>query len=228
MPSAFGLPLVASALSVGLAFTRLSRDGSWRGCVISGAWCAGPGQLASADGEAARRLLQGCVCSIALANLLTLRARGAPAGWLAATIVAQLGVLVAALVPMSCAALVDGTGWVYVGWNDAAHDTALAIVFFAAALARWLAPPPPLGRGAVLLARLPMRTLVGWVAGAAAPCAICGLFACPTLETRRSKLLVLAAEVAALLCAQLAHTLTCVEFARGGAEDDAAVARKAE
>lgn len=206
--------LYFSVVTLALASARLARDGSWRGCVLSASWCTGPGELASADAGWLRTLMQGSVAGIALANMMTLPMRGASCPWRAASALAHVGVFFAANVPMSCAALVDGVGWSYVGWNDVGHDIALAVVLCAAAAARWLAPPPPAGAGAVRLAGLPTRTLVGWVASFSAPCAIYGLFACPTLQLARSKLCVLCAEVAALFAAQVAHTLTCVELER--------------
>jgi hypothetical protein len=197
-----------------LVSVRLVRDGSWRGCVISGTWCTGRGILASSDGEGMRVLLQACVCSIALANLATLPpARRVPRSWLATTVLAQLGVIVAALSPMTCSALIDGVGWEYVGWNDVLHDCALALVLLSAALARWAAPAPTRSEGTPRLAGVPLRLLAGWTASLTGPCAVAGLFACPTLELATSRLAILLLETAALFGAQLAHTATAAELA---------------
>lgn len=207
----------ASFIALTLGLCRLWLHGTWRGCVISAAWCIGEGALAPPEGDRLRPALVAGVSAISVLNMLalprscaTVRARV----WLGLTVGAQLAVIVAALVPMSCGALdTTNSRWIYAGWNDVGHDAALFVTLALAALARMIAPAAPRGLALQLPSPLTVRArpVVTWMANVCAPLAVYGIFQCPTASERLRPVL-LALELGALLGAQLAHVVVVIDI----------------
>ena len=226
----------ASATLIAGTLLWLFCSGAWRGCVLSGAWCRavsdseGVGELPSSY-EHLRRFFSTSIGLLAIyARLHALwvpkhlrhEVGGSKIGkrdiylvatWRILGSGALLSVTLCLIFPMSCGALIDGKRWIYLTMSDIIHDASL-VVFFVLVGAAFLAFKSHthsvgckvINRTAsiAVVCAIPMLVLVNW---------------CPLLPGPM-RIVVLAAEVVSLWCAQSVLVLMG-DFAHSRAHTDA-------
>mmetsp|Transcript_17012 Transcript_17012/g.49551 ORF Transcript_17012/g.49551 Transcript_17012/m.49551 type:complete len:212 (+) Transcript_17012:21-656(+) len=181
------------------AVWSLRDSGSWRGCVLSGAWCVGEGLLAP-EGD---RQPQGRVLWLGLPGLVAgmyglqpwRRCKPKWRRWRLVSMGCLLFTVLALVVPMSCGSLTPRE-WIYVGANDWIHDLCLLGILLCLNVSFCVSPIP-----------CRRMALVNCAAGLGACCAVGMLylvFQCPQLQDA-SRAAVLALEVAALGLGYTAH-----------------------
>jgi len=193
------LASISAALMFVLIFGSLSWlfiNGTWKGCVLSAAWCSGPGSLSSPHEfkrRAAALVIGGT--SVSISMILTL-SRSSPLFSCSEiyALVSLASIMICLAIPMSCGAL-EGGKWRYLGFNDMIHDSSLISCFVFFSLSIFTSP-------------LHIRNLTAKIFFYPfLACAFLGIIFvnwCPVLSTK-ARIVVLLLEVCALIFAHLTH-----------------------
>eukprot|EP00959_Pyramimonas_sp_CCMP1952_P307026 6425975-Pyramimonas_sp.AAC.1 len=201
------LATVGLLLVIGGALITVVTAGTWRGCVISSAWCSGPGAL-QLPMESFRRAFVALVGGSSLAAQLFVIHSCArkehsqkTLAFRCVSTASLFSIGMCLFVPMSCGAL-ENNRWVYLGVNDVIHDACLVtgLVLFAASCAT--RPPewqiPSVYMKVYLGCAIPMIAMIN---------------GCPSYPAPL-RIMVLLLEIGALGCGHLVLLVLCREMRR--------------